>query len=118
MVKFGILCFGGPGSVLGHRHVPLIGSHAVVATHIQNRGRLITDVSSGKIFLRRKKKNSNSENKEAQNFMETATNGASAPFYVAEMIGMKCLWMFVTYQQLSQCRNKYLSGIEEWARKQ
>ena len=32
-----------------------ISGHAVTAAHIQNRGRLATDVSSGQIFHRKKK---------------------------------------------------------------
>ena len=49
VVKFSVLCFGGPGSVPGHRYTPLIGGHAVAATHIQNknRGRLAQMLAQG-----------------------------------------------------------------------
>ena len=40
VVKFGVLCLGGPGLVPGCRPPPLIGNHAVGKTHIRNRGRL------------------------------------------------------------------------------
>ena len=40
--KFSALCFSVLGLVPGCGPTPLIGSHAVVATHIQNRGRLAT----------------------------------------------------------------------------
>ena len=74
MVKFGVLHFSSPGSVPRHGPTPLISSRAVAVTHIQNRGRLAqilaqgqkgkggrlaTDVSSGQIFLSRKKKDEN-----------------------------------------------------------
>ena len=69
VVKFSMLCLSGPGLVPGYGPMPLV-SHAVAATHIQNtedghrywlsanlpqakRGRLATDVSSGRIFLRK-----------------------------------------------------------------
>ena len=35
-VKFGMLCFGGLPSVLGCGLKPLVSSHAMAATHIQN----------------------------------------------------------------------------------
>ena len=38
VVKFGMLCFSGPGSVPRHGPMPLIGGHAVAVTHIQSRG--------------------------------------------------------------------------------
>ena len=69
---FCTLHFGGPGLDPSYRSMPLVGGHVMVATHIQNRGRLAqmlalgqsssskkrlaTDVGSGQIFLRRKKK--------------------------------------------------------------
>ena len=34
VVKFGVLCFGGPGVVPRCRPTPLVSSHAVVVTHI------------------------------------------------------------------------------------
>ena len=53
MVKFGVFCFTGLGSVPGSGPTPLVG-HAVVMTHTQNRGKLAADVSSGQIFLKQK----------------------------------------------------------------
>ena len=53
VVKFGLLHFGGLSSVLGRGPIPLVSSHAVAATHIQNGGRL-AHVSSGQIFLTQK----------------------------------------------------------------
>ena len=50
VVKFSVLYFSGPGSVPGRGPIPLVGGHAVVAAHIQNRGRLAW------IFLSKKKK--------------------------------------------------------------
>ena len=55
VVKFGMLHFGSLGSVSRHGPTPLVGGHAVAMTHIQNRGRLATDVSSGRNFLSKKK---------------------------------------------------------------
>ena len=40
VVKFGALCYGGPGSVPGQGPTPLDSGHAVAATQKQNRGRL------------------------------------------------------------------------------
>ena len=40
VVKFGVLHFGGLASVPRSGPTPLISSHAVAATHIQNRGGL------------------------------------------------------------------------------
>ena len=51
-VKFSALCFGDPGSDPGWITIPLVSGHAVVVSHIQNGGRLATDVSSGPIFLK------------------------------------------------------------------
>ena len=56
VVKFSTLCFGDPGSVPGYGPTSLVGGHAVVVTHIQNRGRLVMYVSSGRIFLKQKMK--------------------------------------------------------------
>ena len=53
MVKFGTLCFSDLGSVPTWGPIPLISGHVVVA-HIQNRGRLVTDVSEGQLFLSKK----------------------------------------------------------------
>ena len=46
LVKFGMLRFGDLGLVLRHGPTPLVSGH-VTGVHIQNRGRLATDVSSG-----------------------------------------------------------------------
>ena len=48
MVKLGTLCFGSPGSVPGRRPTPLVGSHAMAATHIQNRGRVTQMLAQAK----------------------------------------------------------------------
>ena len=40
VIKFGVFHFGDQGSVHGCRPTLLLGGHAVVATHIQNKGRL------------------------------------------------------------------------------
>ena len=58
VVKFGMLCFDGLGSwvqILG-ADLQHSSCHAVVVTHIQNRGKIGTDVSSGLIFLRQEKR--------------------------------------------------------------
>ena len=49
VVKFGVLCFGSLGLVPRRGPTRLIGSHAVVATRIQNRGRLAQTL--GKVNL-------------------------------------------------------------------
>ena len=59
LVKFGALCFGSPGLVLGCRPVPLGGSHAVVVTHIQNRGRLAQMLAPGESSSSKKREISN-----------------------------------------------------------
>src|SRR3712207_7940951 len=46
-VKFGVFHFQGPGSVTRHRPTLLLHSHAVAATHIQNRGRLAQMLAQG-----------------------------------------------------------------------
>ena len=51
VVKFSALRFGSLGLVPGCGPPPLFSSRAVAATHVQNRGRLATDVSSGRTFL-------------------------------------------------------------------
>ena len=56
MVKFGMLCFGGPASIPGHGPTPLGSSHAMVVTGLQNRGRLAQmlaqgESSSGKKYI-------------------------------------------------------------------
>ena len=57
VVKFSMLHFGCPGSFLRHGPTPLISGHALMAAHVQNKGRLATDVSSGQIFLSKNNKN-------------------------------------------------------------
>lgn len=47
VVKFGMLCFSSLGSVPQCRLTPLISGHAVVATHIQNRGRWEQKLAQG-----------------------------------------------------------------------
>ena len=47
VVKFGALGFGSLGSVPGHGSTTLVGSHAVVVTHIQNRGHLAHMLAQG-----------------------------------------------------------------------
>ena len=54
VVKLGALC-SFPGSFPG-MDLHLISGHTVVAAHRQNRGTLTADVSSGRNFLSRKKK--------------------------------------------------------------
>ena len=56
VVKFGALYFGGLGSVPRHGPTPLLGSHAVAATHIQNRGRLAQMLAQGKSSSNKKRK--------------------------------------------------------------
>ena len=55
VVKFGTLRSSGLGSVSGHRPAPLCG-HAVVATHIQNGGRLAQMLAQGQSSSSRKRK--------------------------------------------------------------
>ena len=55
VVKLGVLCFGGPGVVPGCRNIPLVGGHAVVATHKQNRGRVAQMLAQGKSSSGKKK---------------------------------------------------------------
>ena len=47
VVKFGALCLGGLGLIPRCRPTALIGGHALVATHIQNRGRLARMLAQG-----------------------------------------------------------------------
>ena len=54
-----MLCFGGlgfAGSDPGRGHTHCSSSHAMVATHIQNGGRLTTGVNSEPIFFTKKEK--------------------------------------------------------------
>ena len=48
VVKFGMLCFGGPGSVPRHGPTRLVGRHAVTVTHVQNRVRWAQTLAQGK----------------------------------------------------------------------
>ena len=41
-LKFGVLCFSGPGLVLGCKTIPLVSSHAVAAAHIEELQELTT----------------------------------------------------------------------------
>ena len=51
LVKFRKLHFSGPGAVLGRGPTPLTRGHAVVATGIQNRGRLTQVLAQGESSL-------------------------------------------------------------------
>ena len=55
-VKFSMLCFNSPGLTPGPRPTPLMGGHAVAATHIQNRGRLPQILAQGKSSSAKKRK--------------------------------------------------------------
>ena len=48
VVKFSTLCFGDPGSVPKGRLTPFVGGNAMVATSVQNRGRLEHMLAQGK----------------------------------------------------------------------
>ena len=56
VVKFGTLRFGGPGLDPGCRPTLFISSHAVAATHIQNRGRLAQTLAQGESSSSKEKK--------------------------------------------------------------
>ena len=56
-VKFGALCFGSLGSISRCGTAPLISGHAVVATNIQNRGRLAQVLAQGESSSAKKIKN-------------------------------------------------------------
>ena len=56
VVKFGMLRFSSLGSVPGRRPTPLIGRHAVVATHTQNRERLAQMLAEGESSSVKKKR--------------------------------------------------------------
>ena len=65
MVKFGVLCFGGPGWVPGHRPTPLVRQWPCCGgSSCTKRERLATDVSSGissgAVFLSEKQNKTNS----------------------------------------------------------
>ena len=55
-VKFSTLCFSSPGSVPRCGPIPLVSSHAVVGTHIQNRGRLAQMLAQGQSSSSKKRK--------------------------------------------------------------
>ena len=55
-VKFSMLCFGGLGSVPGHRPTPLIGSHAMVGNPHTKERKTGTDINSDRIFLSEKRR--------------------------------------------------------------
>ena len=54
VVKFGMLHFGRPSSVLGRGPTLLVSGRAVVATHIQNRERLAQLLAQDESFSRKK----------------------------------------------------------------
>ena len=56
VVKFSVLHFSGPGSDPGHGRTLFVGGHAVVVTHIQNRGRLAQMLAQGESSSAKKKK--------------------------------------------------------------
>ena len=55
VVKFGTPCFSDPGLIASHGPTPLISGHTVVATHIQNRGRLAQMSAQGESSSAKKK---------------------------------------------------------------
>ena len=57
VVKFSALHLGGLGLVPRHGPAPLISSHAMVTTHIQDRGKLAQMLAQGKSSSEKKKKN-------------------------------------------------------------
>ena len=56
VVKFGALHFTSPGSVPRRGPTPLVSSHAVMASHIQNRGRLAQMSAQGESSSSKKRK--------------------------------------------------------------
>ena len=56
MVKIDMLCFGDLGFVPRCGPTPLFGTHAAVATHIQNRGRLAQMLAQDKPSSAKEKK--------------------------------------------------------------
>ena len=61
MVKFG---FSGPGSVPGHRPIPLVCGHAVAAAHIQNGGRLAQMSAQGESSSVKKREREREDSKQ------------------------------------------------------
>ena len=47
VLKFSVLCFSGPGSDPGYGPPHRSSGHAVIVTHIQNRGRLAQMLAQG-----------------------------------------------------------------------
>ena len=56
VVKYRMLCFGGLGSIPRRRPTPLVGGHAVEASHIQNRGRVAQTSGHGESSSSKKRK--------------------------------------------------------------
>ena len=56
VLKFDMLLFSIPGMLPGHGPTLFIGSHAIVATHIQKRGRLAQMLAQGKSSSSKKRK--------------------------------------------------------------
>ena len=59
VVKFSTLHFSSPGSVPRHGPRPLISSHAVAVTHVQNRGTLAQMLAQGESSSAKKRKKKN-----------------------------------------------------------
>ena len=59
VVKFSMLHFRGPSSVPWCGPTLLVSSHAVVATHIQNRGKVVQMLAQGESSSEKKKSDSN-----------------------------------------------------------
>ena len=55
VVKFATLHFSGLGLVPGHTPTPLISSHAMAATHMQNRARLAKMLAQDETSLAKNK---------------------------------------------------------------
>ena len=55
-VRFSMLHFSSPGSLLGHKPISLVSSHAMTATHIKNRGRLAQMLGEGESSSSKKRK--------------------------------------------------------------
>ena len=58
VVKFSVLHFGGLGLVPRHRPTPLVSGHAMMMTHIQNRGRLAQMLAQAESSSAKKKSSS------------------------------------------------------------
>ena len=64
LVKFGVLHFSGLDAIPGLRPIPLVSSHAVVVTHIQNREKLAQMLAQGKSSSAKKEKEKEEEKRE------------------------------------------------------